>query len=450
MHCCRRLENYRGLALLLIIGSPALLSAQQSDERGWSANIDFEFKAHYRDSEDKAFPVNFPFTPDMLPPGQQRGELRTVDPGGRFDFSVLSLIADIAYGDSWRGRAKIDMLDRYDRNPTSGDRKIDIDEFWLQWGREAAPAAPPERPGAFVRVGKFAKFERQDDRHLESYGLVSTAFNRFEDLGIATGFDLGANLYLKASITQGNPFFFRDPNALAGDNGTDELLRMNPTPKFNSGIPILYDAEVEGIDFDTGPEIGLAAGYRWSDATGRKAFDLMAFAYQRELEDSISLEGTFYGGDLDFLRGPANQFPYPGLRGNEKIEWGLNARAYLGGLSLFGQFVDQEVASLDRRGLELEAAWRVELPLIWAARGRQLFSHIQPAIRYSRLDNDFANPPITPLPSGNWDWVKWDIGVRLEILPGLDLTAEYADNEFETAAGTGRNDEWLITLRWRT
>ena len=31
------------------------------------------------------------------------------------------------------------------------------------------------------------KFERQNDRHLESYGLVSTAFNRFEDFGVEAG-----------------------------------------------------------------------------------------------------------------------------------------------------------------------------------------------------------------------------------------------------------------------
>jgi len=449
MQASQKVHRLGLIALLLAIGAPTRSGAEDSAKRTWTADIDFEIKAHYRDSDENAFPVNFPFTPDQLPPGQQAGELRTVEPGGHFEFSVISLIADFGFGEHWSARAKVDIHDRYDRNPTSDDRDIDIDELWIQWGRDAAPAVPPATPGAFVRLGKFAKFERQDDRHLESYGLVSTAFNRFEDLGIAAGLDLGSNFYLKASVTQGNPLFFRDPNALAGDNGTDAFLLPNPTPDVNSGIPILYDAEIEDLDTGTGPEYGLAAGYRWSDETGQNAFDLMAFAYQRELEESVTLKGTFYGADLDFLRGPANLFPYPGLRGDEKQEWGLNARGYIGNLSLFGQFVEQEVASLDRRGYELEASWRFELPLVWAFRGRQVFSHVQPAIRYSRIDNDFANPAITPLPSGNWDWEKWDLGIRLLILPGLDLTAEYADNEFETAAGTGNNDEWLITLRWR-
>lgn len=431
------------LALALM---PAVPRAQDAD---WTASVDFEVKIHYRDSDDNRFGTNFPFSPDMLPPGQAQGQLRTVEPGSHFEVSVLSLITDVEYRDDFSARLKLDLLDRHDRNPTSDDRRADIDELWLQWGREASPAVQPSDPGAFVRIGKFAKFERQDDRHLESYGVVSTAFNRFEDLGIAAGVDLGARFYVKGSLTFGNPLFFRDPNALAGDNGTDEFLRPNPQPELNSGIPILYDAEVEGLDAGTGPEIGVAAGYRWADDTGRQALDLMVFGYRRELKESVSLEGTFYGGDLDFLRGPGNEFPYPGLSGNEKTEWGVNARYYMAGLSLFGQFVDQEFASLDRSGVELEAAWRFDLPLVWAYRGKQLFSHVQPAIRYSRLDNRFANPAITPFPSGNWDWEKWDLGVRLQILPGLDLTAEYAANDFETAGGTRDNDEWLVTFRWR-
>ncbi|MEE4331311.1 MAG: hypothetical protein V2J10_10605, partial [Wenzhouxiangella sp.] len=237
---------------------------------------------------------------------------------------------------------------------------------------------------------------------------------------------------------------------LAGDNGTDELLRTNPQPRFNTGVPILYDAEIQGLDWDGDPEIGLAAGYRWADASGRRAFDAMLFGYRGQLEETVNIGGSFYGGDLDLLRGPANLFPYPGLSGNDRREYGLNLRAYIDGFSLFGQYVDQELASLPRSGFEIEAAWAIDLPLIWAFDGRQLFSRIQPAIRFSRLDNDFANPEVTPFPSGAWDWEKLDIGFRLFILPGLDLTVEFADNVLFTAGGKASNDEWLVSLRWRS
>ncbi|NEZ03200.1 hypothetical protein G4Y73_03430 [Wenzhouxiangella sp. XN201] len=445
--------SFRSLARVLLLSAMlAVTSAVHSQDEApsWRTDFGIETRLHYRDSDRNRFAVNFPFTPDMLPPGQTQGFMETVEPGGHFEVSLISLIANIARGNRFLAHARVDFIDRHDRNPTSGDRKIDVDQLWLRWGREIAPALPAEGFGGYVKLGKFEKFERQNDRHLESYGLVSTAFNRLEDLGAEFGLDLGGNFYLKGSITQGNPLFIRDPNALAGDNGIDALRQPNPDPELKTGIPILYDAEIEGLDFDGNPELGAAAGYRWADASGQRAFDIMLFGYHGKLEETVSLHGTFYGGDLDLLRGPANQFAYPALSGNDREEYGVNLRAYLGDLSLFGQYVDQEIASLPRSGLELEAAWSFELPLVWSIEGRQLFSHIQPAVRYSRLDNDFANPDITPFPSGAWDWEKVDVGVRLTILPGLDLTAEYADNRLFTAGGKASNDEWLVTLRWRS
>ncbi len=410
--------------------------------------LGFEAKAHFRHSEANRFPVNFPFTPDMLPPGQDRAFLETVDAGDHLELSVFTLFADARWGEAVRAHAKVDFFDLYDRNPTSGDRQVDVDEAWLLFGRPIAPAEPGRGFGAYVKIGKFPKMERQNDRHLESYGVVSTVFNRFEDLGIELGVDLGGHLYLKGSITQGNPLFFRDPNALAGDNGTDAFLRPNPQPTLKSGIPVIYDAEIEGLDTDGNLELGAAGGWRWADAEGRRAVDLMVYGYRRKLADTVELEGTFYGGDLDFLRGPWNQFPYPELSGDEKREAGANLWLYLGGFSLFGQYVDQTVASLPRRGYEVELAWAFDLPLRWAVGGRQLFPYVQPAVRYSVLDNRFANPPVTPFPSGAWDWEKTDLGLRLGILPGIDLTAEYAANTFQRATGDGTNDEALVTLRW--
>jgi hypothetical protein len=428
--------------------------AEGADRVGGDLQLDFgiEAKTHYRHSEANRFPVNFPFTPDMLPPGQSRGSIATVDPGDHLELSVFTLYADARWGAGVQAHAKVDLYDLYDRNPTSGDRQIDVDEAWIRFGRESLPAVPADGFGGYVKVGKFPKMERQNDRHLESYGVVSTAFNRFEDLGLEVGIDFGfeggRSLYLKGSLTQGNPLFFRDPNALAGDNGTDVFLRPDPEPTLKSGIPVIYDAEVEGLDTDGDLEVGAAAGVRWEGAAARNAFDVMVYGYRRKLADTVELEGTFYGGDLDFLRGPGNQFPYPALAGDDKEEMGANLWLYLGPLSVFGQYVDQEVASLPRTGYEAEVAWAFDLPLRWAVGGRQLFPFIQPAVRYSMLENDFANPAVTPFPSGAWDWEKIDVGIRLGILPGIDLTAEYAANTFERATGDGTNDETLVTLRW--
>ncbi|HYG64928.1 MAG TPA: hypothetical protein VEL74_20265, partial [Thermoanaerobaculia bacterium] len=183
--------------------------------------------------------------------------------------------------------------------------------------------------------------------------------------------------------------------------------------------------------------------------------DLLAWGYRRQLAETVELEGTFYGGDLDLLRGPGNG-PILPISGDDKEEVGANVWLYLGGLTFFGQYVDQELAGLPRTGIEGEMAWRFELPLVWTIGEQQLFTFIQPAVRYSKIDNGFENVPRsatapgTPAPSLAWDWEKIDAGVRAGVIPGVDLTVEYADNRFILGSGAEEdNNEFLATLRWR-
>ena len=405
-----------------------------------------EVKAAYRDSEDFFFTFPFRFTDTALP---QPITLRTVDPGGNLEVPVATLFLDAEWGEALTGHLKVDMIDLYDRNPTSTDHKVDVDEAWLRLGRESEPGRLPERSGAYLKVGKLPKFERQDDRHLESYGLVSTAFNRFEDLGVELGVDLGRHLYLKGSYTRGNPVFLRDPNALAGDNGTEANLANPPHPALNSGIPIIYDAEVEEAGSGGHEETGAGLGLRFANEDGSRRVDLLAYGYQRSLAPRVEMEGSLYGGDLDLIDAPFG--PFPALRGDDKKERGANLWLYLDGLTFFGQYVDQEIAGLDRTGYEGELAWRFELPLFASLAGQQLFPSIAPAVRYSKLEPDFANPPPgrTPAPSFAWEWEKTDAGLRVGIVPGTDLTVELARNRFLTARGPFTYDELLTTLRWR-
>ncbi len=410
-----------------------------------------EVKAAYRDSEDKSFavPFNFPQVPG------QTFFLRTVDPGSNLEVPVATLFLDADWGDALLGHLKVDMIDLYDRNPTSTDHRVDVDEAWLRFGRQTDPGFLPAHPGVYVKVGKLPKLERQNDRHLESYGLVSTAFNRFEDLGVEVGADLGRHAYLKASYTRGNPVFMRDPNALAGDNGTPANLPCGavatcatpPHPALNSGVPILYDAEIEDAGSGGHEETGGGLGLRFSNEDGSRRMDLFAYGYRRTLAESVALEGTLYGGDLDLLSVPFA--PYPQLHGNEKRETGGNLWLYLDGLSLFGQYVDQDIAGLGRKGYEAELAWHFELPLFAALSGQQLFPSIAPTVRYSKLEPDFTNPANTPAPSLAWAWEKVDAGLRIGIVPGADLTIEQAHNRFRTKAGWRTSDELLTTLRWR-
>ena len=232
-------------------------------------------------------------------------------------------------------------------------------------------------------------------------------------------------------------------------------MHPNPVPELMTGFPILYDAEVEDLDVDGDLETGVGLGIRFGDRDSGRALDLLAWGYQRKLADTVALNGTFYGGDLDLLRGPLSTptsapFSLP-ISGDDKKEYGGNAWLYLGGFTAFGQYVSQEIAGLDRTGYELELAWKIELPLAWAVGGRQLFPSLQPAIRYSHLKPEFAGGSAAyPSPSVRWEWDKLDYGLRIGIITGVDLTIEFADNEMTLANGRKiSNDELLSTLRFR-
>lgn len=448
--------TYRwGCAVLVALCLAAPLRAQEEapaeEEPSLKPKLEFGFeaKAHYRDSDLNRFAVPFTFPETFLPRGQTQGFEETVNAGSHLEVSTVTLLIDATWGDGLAAHGKIDFIDLYDRNPTSSDGKTDVDEAWVRFGIEPEPAMLAPRSGAYLKIGKMPKLERQDDRHLESYGLVSTAFNRFEDTGVELGLNLGRHVYVKATATQGNPVFIRDPNALAGDHGIPAQLRDFPDPELKTGIVLLYDAEVEDLDVDGDLELGGGLGVRFADEGGVNGFDVLAWSYQRTLAETVELEGTFYGGDLDLLNGPFDLFPYA-TRGDEKKETGANVWVYFGGLSFFGQYVDQEIAGLPRTGLEGELAWRFELPLWLSIGDRQLFTFVAPAVRYSELDNDFRNPPRTPSPSLAWDWNKLDAGLRVGIIPGADLTVEYADHEFTLGNGAKReNNEFLTTFRWR-
>lgn len=398
----------------------------------WGAEV----KTHFRSSDDVT--VGTPFSGV----GGSPVVLATVDPGESFEVSTVSLFADARWGEVVHAHFKLDIIDLYERNPTSTDREVDVDEAWIRFGRETETGEMPARKSFYLKLGKLAHFERQDDRNLESYGLSTTTFNRLEDVGLELGFDLHRNVYVKASLTQGNPVFYRDPNALAGDTGA--TLLDPESARLGTGIGLIYDAEVEDISLDSNLEVGIGLGFRFGDAYGRRNLDVLFWDYERTLANAVDLEGATLQGDLALLRSIGGGQPLA-ITDDEKREWGINIHYVDGPLTFFGQYVDQELAGLPRRGFEAEVTWRFEMPLVWTVSEQQLFGSLTPVVRYSRLLVDFEHPPFTPLPSLAWDWYKLDVGLRVDILDGLDVTAEYA---FNHGYLTDIN-EFLLTLRWR-
>lgn len=438
---------HKSLAVAVAVAAFCLPAAAQpaaASENTWSWRHRLELRADYRWSADEEHPLRFQFPPEGIPPGRTNAFLETPDPGSHVELNVADVQLDLRYGEWFGARAKVHFQGLHRRNPTSSDRKIDADELFVRFGRLPEFLERPEGTSFFVQAGKFPKMERQPTRLLESYGLAATSFNRFEDVQVLTGGTIGRNLYWRFAAANGNPVFFRDPNALAGDNGTPELLQRNPVTKFGSGFPILYNAETEALFFDTDHvQLGQALGYRWAREDQTLGFDLIAFHYRRTLAQEEDLTGTFYGGDIDLLDG-ARQIGVGSLPITSSVKEEYGARLYTEWHRLTStvQFTKQNVAGLQREGWELETGY--EIPLRFGP-----FEFIQPAARLSGLTNRFNGPASYTAPSVWWQWTKIDGGVRIGMKRGLDLTVEYTKHNVGSPRRKLNLRETLVTLRWR-
>jgi hypothetical protein len=237
--------------------SPAASEPEGEPKDGFKLRLSGELKLHGRWSEDDRFPLAFPFPPEFVPVGQPNVALQTAAPGASLEVGRALVNLDVDMPRGIAGHVQIGLINLYDRNPTSTDHTLDVREAWVSFGTKRGSLEPLPGSSLYALVGKAPKLERQPFRRLESYGLVSTAFNRFNDLQLQVGGSVGTRFYFAAQLSAGNPIFMRDPNALAGDNGTD--MPPDPEPKLNSGFPILYHAEVEELETDERFEYGGAS-----------------------------------------------------------------------------------------------------------------------------------------------------------------------------------------------
>jgi hypothetical protein len=427
------------VATILAAGEAAPDEGTAPDKPSFHASV--ELKVNARWSQDDRFPLKAPFPPEFIPVGQPNVAMQTVSPGGSLEVSKATVYLDGRLPRSFAGHLKIDFIDLYDRNPTSTDKSVDVDEGWLLVGTRHESLMAITGTSFYALVGKAPKFQRQPFRRLESYGLVSTSFNRFPDLQLQVGGSLGSHVHFVGQVSNGNPTFFRDPNALAGDNGTDPP--PNPDPKLHSGFPILYHAEVEDLEPDDKPEYGGGLGVQFLSADERRGFDLVGFYYETRLSKKARLNGTFYEGDLDLLDGVGVSLP---IVGDKRTSYGANLDLRFGGLGAFAQAVKEELAGLGRKGFEIELGYRIVLGDLGDPRG--LLPAMEPAVRYSRLDNDFTAPKGFVAPSMAWDWQKWDLGLRVTLIQKLDLCLEYSIHVIG-ASRPIHHDEFLGTLRFR-
>jgi len=426
---------YRAV-LFAVALSAVCLPAVAQEAWGWMYRA--ELRADYRWSDEEEIKLAFP-------PG---ASLRTVDPGSHVELNVADVQFDGGYGDLFAVRAKVHLQGLHRRNPTSTDRQADADELYVRIGRKPEFLQRPDGTTFFLQAGKFPKMERQPVRLMESYGLAATSFNRFEDVQVLVGGTVGRNFYWRVQAANGNPLFFRDANALAGDNGTPKELR-GEVPDYGPGFPILYNAETEDLFFSPDHvQMGEALGYRWQRDDETAGFDAIVFHYQREMADSEKLTGTAYGAELDllvvepaevgFLIKAAVGFP---IDGRDKTETGVRVFAEWHAATVIAQYTRQSFAGNERDGWELEAGYLIPMTL-------GPVTSIQPAVRFSALSNDFGPFPGFPARSVWWNWNKVDAGVRVGLQRGIDVTVEYTQHDIDIP-NPPKLREVLGTVRWR-
>jgi hypothetical protein len=377
----------------------------------------------------------------FIPTGHQR----TVDAGTALELQNASLIGEGDLGLGVSARLELHFLDLYNRNPTSTDDRFFVRQAWVRFGgkAEALQAVPESR--LYVLAGVAPRFSKPAVRALESYGMWATAVGRFEMPQIQAGGALGGHAYWRVQVGKGNPFFLRDTNVLAGDNGTP-VPASGPVP-YENGFPIFYDAKMGELDTHGRLEWGAGLGFRRlrpPPASGLEV-DALGWYFHRKLDDAVPLRGTSLLGDLDLLRGRGYPMPF---EGNDKSEAGLNVSARRGRWRLDGQLVRQDVASLVRRGFDAEVACLFTLPGLFLVGETPFGNWIRPVIRVSIIDNLFDGPVTYPFLSVDWDWRKYDFGVRFGLVRDVDLTVEYSRHDMIVPrVGTLHPDEFLMTLR---
>jgi len=72
---------------------------------------------------------------------------------------------------------------------------------------------------------------------------------------------------------------------------------------------------------------------------------------------------------------------------------------------------------------------------------------VMPVVRASHIEHGFRPARFYPAPSVAWDWQKYDFGLRIGIIRGIDLTAEYTHHDIQLFVGKIYENEWLLTLR---
>lgn len=373
---------------------------------------------------------------------QPIGYMNTPDPGSTFELQHLAITGEGQVTSGVFAKFEVRFLDQYNRNPSSADSVVFVRQAYVRFGEKADVLGGARDSRFYALFGMAPRFSKQVTRRLETYGLWGTAVGRFEQPQLEIGASFGPHVYARGMAGTGNALFIRDSNVLAGDN---QSAAPAADATHQTGFPILYDAKYTGVNSTKHPEVGGGLGLRFGG--GEKAgVDLLGWYFGRRLAETARLYESDYPGELAVLK---DAFAPIKTSGDRRHEWGVNLQAKAGGLRLFGQWVDQDLAGASRYGVETEAAWIIPLPGLFLVGESPFGNWIQPSFRFSWIHNRFAAPIAYPRLSVIWPWKKYDFGLRIGLVRNVDLTAEYTFHQVFRSATLPNlpMKEVVVTLR---
>ena len=264
------------------------------------------------------------------------------------------------------------------------------------------------------------------------------------------GGTLGRHAYWRAQVGKGNPLYYRDTNVLAGDNGTRPEGTLTPSPAYDTGFPIFYDAKMD--DLDTHGQLEWGAGLGFAARDGRSPRAAWRGPPRLVLPPPAGrLRRAARHVRPRRPRAAARQraIPLP-FEGRDKSEVGAQRRRPLRPVA--ARRADRAPGHRRRscaRGSTPRLRCHLALPGLFLVGETPVGNWIRPVLRVSIIDNLFDAPVTYPALSVDWDWKKYDIGVRFGIVRDVDLTVEYLAPRHDRAHGgrTLHPDEFLVTLR---
>ena len=374
---------------------------------------------------------------------QPIGFMKTPDPGSTFEFQHLAISGEGHVTSGVFAKFEVRFIDQYNRNPSSADEVIFVRQAFVRLGEKPDVLSDARGSRFYALFGMAPRFSKQVTRRLETYGMWGTAVGRFEQPQLELGASFGSNVYARAMVGTGNALFIRDTNVLAGDNLSTAPPASDATHQ--TGFPILYDAKYQGVNSTKHTEVGGGLGFRFGGGE-RAGVDVLGWYFGRRLAETARLYESDYPGELAVLK---DAFAPIRTTGNRRREWGVNVQAKAGGLRLFGQWVDQDLAGAGRYGVETEAAWFIPLPGLFLVGESPFGNWIQPSFRFSWIHNRFGAPLAYPRLAVIWPWKKYDFGLRMGLVRNVDLTAEYTFHQVFRSATLPNlpMKEFVVTLR---